>query len=70
MAEVWEKGQGSRYFHVICRQMKAEIMGLNVDFYMGYNVKGIKERGDGKLGTHQSVEEAAGWSGVVRSGQV
>lgn len=45
MAEVCERGQGSRYFHVICRHMKAEIMRLNVDVYMGYNVKVIKETG-------------------------
>lgn len=45
MAEVWERGQGSGYFHVTCRQMRAEIMGLNVHVYMGYNVKVIKEAG-------------------------
>lgn len=52
MIEVWESGQGSRDFHVICRKMRAEIMGLNVNVYMGYNVKEIKER-------EPSVEEAA-----------
>lgn len=77
MVEVWESGQGSRDFHVICRKMRAEIMGLNVNVYMGYNVKEIKERGASKLATEPSVEEAAVSSsplratrGVVRSGHV
>lgn len=34
-------------------------MGLNVDVYMGYNIKGIQERGAGKMSTDHSVEEAA-----------
>lgn len=57
----WEKGQGSRKLHVICRQMKAEIMGLNVSVHMGYNIKGT-ERGASRLGTDPGVKVAAAWS--------
>lgn len=45
VAVVLERSQGSRYFHIIFRQMRVNIMGLNVDVYMGYNIKGIQERG-------------------------
>lgn len=51
----------------IYRQMRADIMGLNVDVYMGYNIKGIKERGAGKLSTDHSVEEVAGWSSLLKA---
>lgn len=49
-------------------------MGLNIDVYMGYNIKGIKERGASKLSTDHSVEEVippeGNWGTVVRSAQV
>ena len=49
VVELWERGQGSRDFHVLCRGMRVEIMGFKFDVYMGYNVKGLEERGSGKL---------------------
>lgn len=42
--------------------MRAEIMGFNVDIYMGYKVKGLEERGASRLSTDSIVEVAAAWS--------
>lgn len=59
VVELWERGQGSRDFHVLCRRMRVEIMGFKFDVYMGYNVKGLEERGAGKLRTDHIVEVVA-----------
>lgn len=45
---------------------ESEIMGFNVSVYMGYNVKGIKERRASRLSTDPSVEVATAWSSPLR----
>ena len=74
VVELSERGQGSRDFHVVCRGMRVEIMGFKFYVYMGYNVKGLEERGASK---DHIVEVVAAWSfpwrqlgRVVSSGHV
>lgn len=43
-------------------------MGFSVGVYMGYNVKGIKERRASRLSTDPSVEMATAWSSPAEGG--